>query len=153
MYVRLAGQRLAVLSVLISARRRVSYLEDDREDDYRELTTLQNKECLQRDYSLPFRVLRRPGYAVSGGQGQVQQACKLRKAWKAPNDAYLHAGLVVPTYGNTSRLPPGGFNDVPAGYCRGEVHSDIVCGHVLDDDLHCQWCYTYEQVTLTAGEG
>ena len=89
---------------------------------------------------------RRPGDAVSGGEAAVKAVRKLRKIGKAANNAYLRAGMAVPTYGDTLRLPPGGVNAVTPGLCRGEVHGDLVCGRVLNDQLYCEWCYTYEKV-------
>ena len=87
------------------------------------------------------------GEVVSGGQVRVQQAQKLRKVGRQLTAPTYGWGLIVPTYGNTLRLPPGGVGDIPVDFCRGVVHSDIVCGKVLDDDLYCQWGYTYEQLT------
>ena len=80
------------------------------------------------------------------GRGQVRQARQLRRAGRAANNAFLRAGLLVPTFGNNIRLPAGGVNYVPEGFCRGEVHGDIVCGEPLTDALYCQWCYQYDHV-------
>ena len=115
-------------------------------NQFREIIEEQNKESRQHYNSRPSESYRRPGDAVSGGDVAVKAARKLRKDGKVADNAFLRAGMSVPTYGDTLRLPPGGVDAVTMGLCRGEVHGDLVCGRVLEDQKYCAWCFEYENV-------